>query len=1620
MKTHYLIPLFFLFSLVTIPSTLYGQLQPPAEICNNGIDDDGDGLIDCFDPDCCTPACATNYYNECPPPSCQFRPDSGALVFVEEWSYGNDWHEYNTPIVGDLDGDGIPEVIGKQGPYVLGTQGYDDLLIINGRTGLLEATVQTPILQWINNAVGIMDVDGNGYGEIYLTTAHNPTNVLDRNRLICYDYNPVTQAYFFKWRSVGRVNQPTGQANNGNNNLPNFADFNQDGTPEIYVRNQIFNGLTGVQIVNGDTNSVGANTYYGVNSRFAFPLAIDVLPDAACPDCAGPELVAGNQVYSVFIDPVTPANSRMTVQREAPNKLDGYTSIVDIDRDGDLDGIISTSLSATQAEVYVWELQTNTVLYSFIMNTSNHAIARANAADFDGDGLPEFGICTANRYTVLEVQAGALVQKWSIPTTDVSGGTSSTVFDFEGDGKFEVIYRDETNLNVYDGATGQVLFQTPCASGTSNEYPTIADVDADGETELLCSCGGELKAFKSGNQPWVPTRKLWNQQSFHNTNVNEDLTIPRQIQSPHIVGDSILLNTFLSTIQLKDYPSPDISTEIEFLGCLGDSLLLEITLCNEGNLQYPVGMPLTFYPQNPTTNLTFPLYTALTPVSVDTGQCRSYTAVLPNLGGGTFYAVANDDFSIGTPYNLTADFPVTSVGECDFENNIDSVTITLPQVTLPDTLRACSPDSLVLAAGPGWASYQWSTGFASDSLWVKQSGVYTVIVEDSQNCFTSDDAWVRILDAIILPGDTTVCQGDTLVVQSRADSFTVSNPLTYLWNTGTRINSISNPILISQNTQVINIATDGILTCTDTSVISIIDRPQVDLGADSVSLCIGDSIWLVHPAVMVTNLWQNGSNADSIIANQAGIYWLEASNVCGAVRDSVVIDVLTVPNPVDLGIDTLICDADNIMLNATQPNVTYQWQDNSINPTFAANGPGLYWVIVSNQCGSQADSILISPLADPLPFSLGADTTLCLGDAVWLNHRQAQLNNLWVNNTTGDSLLVQAAGLYWLEINNLCGSLRDSININYITVPSPVDLGPDTLICVGDTISLDATQANVAYQWQDNSINPTFTAITPALYWVRVSNQCGAQIDSIVVLPLADPAAFNLGVDTTLCLGDSIWLNHRQAQLDNMWVDNSIGDSLLVQTAGVYWLEISNLCGSLRDSIDITYISVPAAVDLGRDTLICGGDNIVLHAAQPNVNYLWQDGSIDDSLTTSGTGIYWVIVANQCGQQNDSIEIDLLPDPMAFSLGPDTTLCEATSLWINHSQAQTTNLWVDNSIADSFLVQTAGLYWLEVSNRCGSVRDSIEVDILVVPNPFSLGNDSTLCEGQTVLLRNTSPGLDFLWQDGRITPTYLVTNPGQYWLEASNRCGAVRDTIEIDYLLPPAPFSLGDDLNLCIGDSFFIAFPLQNRVDYLWNDGLTDPFRYVFEQGDYLLTASNKCGVEDDEFNVAIVDSPNVVLPMDTILCNDQLLTLDFFDPNIDYYLWEDGSTRPGAFIEQPGTYEISVGNLCDTLRSGFTVDFEPCHCSVFMANAFSPNNDGYNDNYYPGFECNADFVTFQIFDRWGHLVFQSNSLDAAWDGNYLDKSSPEGVYVWVLQVDWTEDGIPKSTLQRGTVTLIR
>ena len=238
-------------------------------------------------------------------------------------------------------------------------------------------------------------------------------------------------------------------------------------------------------------------------------------------------------------------------------------------------------------------------------------------ADFDGDGGLEIGVAGASTYTVLKPFAANPIL-WSRPTQDESRVTGSSVFDFEHDGKAEVVYGDECFTRVYDGTTGATLFESPNPSCTVHENPVIADVDQDGRAEIvvatnsvcdkICPWGRHVGSgqhgvtvFKDLRDHWVSTRPIWNEHAYHVTNVNDDGSIP-PVEQPNWTATWFggPLNNFrMNPIGNGDFRAPDLQAgdpdvTLDANACPAQ-LGLDVTVWNRGAVLVTAGVPIAVY-----------------------------------------------------------------------------------------------------------------------------------------------------------------------------------------------------------------------------------------------------------------------------------------------------------------------------------------------------------------------------------------------------------------------------------------------------------------------------------------------------------------------------------------------------------------------------------------------------------------------------------------------------------------------------------------------------------------------------------------------------------------------------------------------------------------------------------------------------------------------------------------------------------------------------------------------------------------------------------------------------------------------------------------------------------------
>jgi hypothetical protein len=553
--------------------------------------------------------------------ACKPQPISGTLQPKLKWAWTGSsvlpshLNVMSIPIVApieDTNGDGkidqndVPGVIFHT--FAGGNYNSDGVLrAVSGKDGRELWTVTNPAYR--TNGVGslaVADIDGDGFIEIIA-----PAN---GSGLIAFEHDGT-----FKWRTSYPILAHWGGAA--------IADLEGDGTPEVVVASAVFN--------TDGTLRFHAPGYQG--GPYSNPLSI-----VADVDLDGrQEIITGGSVLS------------RTGQRLWTGSAgDGYTAVGNFDADPYPEIVVVFS-------GYVSLLNHDgTRIWGPVLIPGGGLGGPPTVADMDGDGVPEIGVAGAGRYSVFKADGSVL---WSVVTQDYSSGvTGSSVFDFDGDGQAEVVYADERFLRIYRGRDGFVVFEIPNTSGTAYELPVVADVDGDGHADIVVAIndyytrgyGAGIRVYTDANNSWVPTRKIWNQHSYHITNINDDGTVPRTERNSWQVNNTYRLNAFADRGPIG---APDLTASLLRLvdNGAGQSLSITLRVGNAGGSASPDQVPVSFYQGDPAA-----------------GGMSLGTLNLAPVAVGDYRDVRLDNISLTGTADLYAVVDSTSrVAECDETNN---------------------------------------------------------------------------------------------------------------------------------------------------------------------------------------------------------------------------------------------------------------------------------------------------------------------------------------------------------------------------------------------------------------------------------------------------------------------------------------------------------------------------------------------------------------------------------------------------------------------------------------------------------------------------------------------------------------------------------------------------------------------------------------------------------------------------------------------------------------------------------------------------------------------------------------------------------------------------------------
>jgi gliding motility-associated-like protein len=635
--------------------------------------------------------------------------------------------------------------------------------------------------------------------------------------------------------------------------------------------------------------------------------------------------------------------------------------------------------------------------------------------------------------------------------------------------------------------------------------------------------------------------------------------------------------------------------------------------------------------------------------------------------------------------------------------------------------------------------------------------------------------------------------------------------------------------------------------------------------------------------------------------------------------------------------------------------------------------------------------------------------------------------------------VVNATGNYNLLVTNTVNGCTSTDNVQVLADqvdPTAVIASPSTLTCSVEQITLDATASSVgsnfSYQWTTNAgniidqTNPLQPIVNePGNYTLLVTNSvngCTQTFATTVPQDIVNPTA-NAGADGLLtCAITSLQLDgtgsSQNGNYTYLWTTangqilggaNTLSPS--IGAGGTYSLVVENEINGCTssDNVVVNVDVQPPIVAIATPAVItCVQPQVTLNGSGsqsgPNISYTWTtlDGNIvggqnSNQATVNASGNYTLTVLNTANGCSDAKNVQVSDNvvlPAAEAGQPFTLTCSVEQVTLQGSGSNGLNYAYSWSTTNGNIISGAntlnpvvnqqGIYTLTVLNTATGCTKTDEVEIFRetnVPTDFAFNLKYPTC-------KDNDGSITFGQIAGGVGPYLFSINNGQTFLP------------KIDFTkITPGTY------DLMIQDANGCEFHKTLTVPKAPDPAIALPPDFQIDLGDSLeIQATLPPG-----YPLALIDTV-IWTPLTGLTFNGNTIS-DLLNP----------MAKPFKPIE----YKVTVvsGDGCEaTDRVIIRVDNEP---HIYIPNAFSPwNEDGDNDVVYIFADVDqvVKIKSFQIFDRWGAMVFQQTDFQPndpayGWDGRHQGKLQTPAVFVYYAEIELI-DG--RTILYKGDITIVR
>lgn len=616
---------------------------------------------------------------------------------------------------------------------------------------------------------------------------------------------------------------------------------------------------------------------------------------------------------------------------------------------------------------------------------------------------------------------------------------------------------------------------------------------------------------------------------------------------------------------------------------------------------------------------------------------------------------------------------------------------------LADTVVICNGIGDTIQLKDNWESVVWSTGDSSTSLFIDSAGQYFVVLRDScGNSFIRDfeilienTPSVDFRDTIMCPGDSILyvyqdsllhnilwSTGDTL------DSFAIIQKGGYFVDISNHCGAIRDTFIVYDNYPQAHI--EEVYSACDTVIL----KPIVDYGLNV------ETYWLVNLDT-ISDLWLSVNSPSYVVLN--------AKTKCHDVsRDVRYVKPLTAPD-IKISSDFKFSCIPQVtsFIAAGRYVDSAVWSTGDTGSSSLLSTYGEIYVQSVNTCGTAYDTAVYVKNKKPI-VSILTDSSVC---GKLTHHAELAegfgVSHYWLQDLVyryQDSIISTKLDYISLTASNACGQGFASV---YLAPPSEpvVEIGVDSLlVCDKPNVILKATgnfQNN--WVWNDTDSAIDYIAKESKTYHVTNARYCATATDSVVVRVDSIPI-LTLRSDTTICNGDSVLLNrgNRQLGVNYLWHNGSTSDSFLANKAGVYTLDVSNVCGSGSDSFTLKVEQVPE-LKFDKELKVGKPFGFTLNASQAD-KYIWNTGDTGTYINISDTGVYWVKLSNRCGYVIDSTHITYFDN-----VGVTQWNSNPISIYPNPASSYITLESGDELITKISIDNSAGIQVLELASESNGV-----------------------------------------------------------------------------------------------------------------------------------------------------------------------------------------------------------------------------------------------------------------------------------------------------------------------------